>query len=97
MVAPASIRLLAPAQQRSRLNTGMPGDVLTNMASTDPGSPVTREGHGPRLVLPAGIPAAVSAGQASGDDWGTAVSLLTSYDPYSVFSNPFLDALLTSA
>jgi FAD/FMN-containing dehydrogenase len=40
------------------------------------------------------IPAAVSAGRPSGDDWNTAVSLLTSYDPYSVFSNPFLDTLL---
>src|SRR6266851_2411110 len=39
------------------------------------------------------IPAAVSAGQASGDGWATAVSILTSYDPNSVFSNPFLDTL----
>ena len=39
------------------------------------------------------IPAAVSAGQASGDGWSTAVSILTSYDPNSVFSNPFLDTL----
>jgi FAD/FMN-containing dehydrogenase len=39
------------------------------------------------------IPAAVSAGQASGDTWATAVSILSQYDPGSVFSNPFLDTL----
>lgn len=48
-------------------------------------------------VLGSTIPAAVSAGQACGDDWNTAISLLTSYDPYSVFSNPFLDTLLKPA
>ena len=40
------------------------------------------------------MPAAVSAGQASGDGWGTAVSILRGYDPHAVFSNPFLDSLL---
>jgi len=45
-------------------------------------------------ILGSTIPAAVSAGQASGDGWETAVSILTSYDPNSVFSNPFLDTLL---
>ena len=45
-------------------------------------------------ILGATIPAAVSAGQASGDGWSTAVSLLTAYDPNGVFSNPFLDTLL---
>jgi hypothetical protein len=44
-------------------------------------------------ILGAAIPAAVSAGQASGDGWDAAVSILASYDPYSVFSNPFLDTL----
>jgi FAD/FMN-containing dehydrogenase len=44
-------------------------------------------------ILGSTIPAAVSAGQASGDGWETAVSILTSYDPNSVFSNPFLDTL----
>jgi FAD/FMN-containing dehydrogenase len=44
-------------------------------------------------ILGTTIPAAVSAGQASGDGWSTAVSILTSYDPNSVFSNPFLDTL----
>jgi FAD/FMN-containing dehydrogenase len=48
-------------------------------------------------MLGSTIPASVSAGQAAGDDWNTAVSLLTSYDPYSVFSNPFLDTLLKPA
>jgi len=36
---------------------------------------------------------AVSAGQASGDGWSAAVSILTGYDPGAVFSNPFLDTL----
>ncbi len=45
-------------------------------------------------ILGSTIPAAVSAGRASGDGWATAVSILTSYDPGSVFSNPFLDTLL---
>jgi len=44
-------------------------------------------------VLGSNIPAAVSAGQASGDGWSTAVSILTAYDPNGVFSNPFLDTL----
>ena len=44
-------------------------------------------------ILGSTIPAAVSAGQASGDGWVAAVSILTSYDPDSVFSNPFLDTL----
>ena len=47
--------------------------------------------HGP--LLGSTIPAAVSAGQASGDGWSTAVSILTGYDPGAVFSNPFLDTL----
>ena len=45
-------------------------------------------------VLASTIPAAVSAGQASGDGWTTAVSILAGYDPGAVFSNPFLDTLL---
>jgi FAD/FMN-containing dehydrogenase len=44
-------------------------------------------------ILSSTVPAAVSAGQASGDGWSTAVSLLTGYDPHAVFSNPFLDTL----
>ena len=44
-------------------------------------------------ILGATIPAAVSAGQASGDGWSAAVSILTGYDPNGVFSNPFLDTL----
>ena len=44
-------------------------------------------------ILSSTVPAAVSAGQASDDDWSTAVSLLTGYDPHAVFSNPFLDTL----
>lgn len=44
-------------------------------------------------ILGSTIPAAVSAGQASNDGWSTAVSILSSYDPNSVFSNPFLDTL----
>jgi FAD/FMN-containing dehydrogenase len=45
-------------------------------------------------VLGSTVPAAVSAGQASGDGWAAAVSILASYDPNSVFSNPFLDTLM---
>jgi FAD/FMN-containing dehydrogenase len=45
-------------------------------------------------ILGSTVPAAVSAGQASTDNWSTAVSILTSYDPSSVFSNPFLDTLM---
>ena len=45
-------------------------------------------------VLASTIPAAVSAGQASGDGWTAAVSILAGYDPGAVFSNPFLDTLL---
>ena len=53
-------------------------------------------GSGPwtsTALLGSTIPAAVSAGQASGDGWSTAVSILTGYDPGAVFSNPFLDTL----
>ena len=45
-------------------------------------------------VLASTIPAAVSAGRASGDGWTAAVSILAGYDPDGVFSNPFLDTLL---
>jgi len=44
-------------------------------------------------ILGTAIPAAVNAGQAAGDGWSTAVSILTEYDPNGVFSNPFLDTL----
>ena len=44
-------------------------------------------------VLGSSIPAAVSAGRPGSDGWGTAVSILNSYDPGGVFSNPFLDTL----
>lgn len=46
-------------------------------------------------ILSTNIPQAVSAGQASGDDWNGAISILNSYDPAKVFSSPFLDTLLT--
>ena len=44
-------------------------------------------------LLASTIPAAVSAGQASGDGWPAAVAILTGYDPGGVFSSPFLDTL----
>jgi FAD/FMN-containing dehydrogenase len=44
-------------------------------------------------ILGTTIPAAVSAGQASGDGWAAAISILAGFDPGSVFSNPFLDTL----
>jgi FAD/FMN-containing dehydrogenase len=53
-------------------------------------------GSGPwtnAALLGSAIPAAVSAGQAGGDGWPTAVSILAGYDPGGVFSNPFLDTL----
>jgi FAD/FMN-containing dehydrogenase len=46
-------------------------------------------------ILGSTIPAAVSAGRPAGDDWAAAVSLLHSYDPHAVFSNPFLDTLMS--
>jgi FAD/FMN-containing dehydrogenase len=54
-------------------------------------------GSGPwtsTALLGAAIPAAVSAGQASGDGWSAAVAILAGYDPGAVFSSPFLDTLL---
>jgi FAD/FMN-containing dehydrogenase len=45
-------------------------------------------------ILSGTVPAAISAGQASGDGWPAAVSILAGYDPAAVFSNPFLDILL---
>ncbi len=39
------------------------------------------------------IPAAISAGEADGDGWSTAIATLNSYDPGKVFSSPFLDTL----
>jgi FAD/FMN-containing dehydrogenase len=45
-------------------------------------------------ILGSTIPAAVSAGQAGGDGWSTALSILSSCDPHAVFSNPVLDQLL---
>ena len=53
-------------------------------------------GSGPwtsAALLGSTIPAAVSAGQESGDGWPAAISILTGYDPGAVFSNPFLDTL----
>jgi FAD/FMN-containing dehydrogenase len=44
-------------------------------------------------ILASTIPAAVSAGQASGDGWPAAVEILSGYDPGKVFSSPFLDTL----
>ncbi len=40
------------------------------------------------------VPATVSAGQAGGDGWDAAVSILKGYDRHAVFSNPFLDSLM---
>ena len=53
-------------------------------------------GSGPwtsAALLGSTIPAAVSAGQASGDGWSAAISILAGYDPGAVFSSPFLDTL----
>jgi FAD/FMN-containing dehydrogenase len=45
-------------------------------------------------ILNGTIPAAVSAGQASGAGWDAATTILKNYDPGKVFSSPFLDTLL---
>jgi FAD/FMN-containing dehydrogenase len=41
------------------------------------------------------VPGAYRAGQAAGDNWDAAVSTLNALDPHHVFSNSFLDTLLT--
>lgn len=43
-------------------------------------------------VAPA-LPAAVSAGRASGDGWPAAVSVLAGRDPDTLFSDPFPDTV----
>jgi hypothetical protein len=45
-------------------------------------------------VLGTTIPAMYTTGQAAGDGWANALATLDSYDPYRVFSNPFLDQLM---
>jgi hypothetical protein len=45
-------------------------------------------------MLTSTIPNAISAGQASGDNWNTAVAGLDSYDPFKVFSNQFLNSFM---
>jgi hypothetical protein len=45
-------------------------------------------------VLGTTIPATYTTGQAAGDGWANALATLDSYDPYRVFSNPFLDQLM---
>jgi FAD/FMN-containing dehydrogenase len=44
-------------------------------------------------TLASTIPAAISAGQASGDNWPAAAAILKKYDPDGIFSSPFLDTL----
>ena len=41
------------------------------------------------------IPNAINAGQSVGDDWSSAVAALSTYDPYRVFSNAFLDSFMS--
>ncbi|MFC1411687.1 cholesterol oxidase substrate-binding domain-containing protein [Streptacidiphilus sp. N1-12] len=45
-------------------------------------------------ILGSTIPAAYRAGQPSGSNWDTALSILDRYDPNRVYSNSFLDGLL---
>ena len=45
-------------------------------------------------IIGSTIPAAFRAGQASGSNWDTALSILDRYDPNRVYSNAFLDVLL---
>jgi FAD/FMN-containing dehydrogenase len=45
-------------------------------------------------MLASTIPNALRAGQAVGDNWDSALATLGTYDPYRVFSNPFLDSFM---
>ncbi|MHA6765038.1 cholesterol oxidase substrate-binding domain-containing protein [Streptacidiphilus sp. PAMC 29251] len=45
-------------------------------------------------IIGSTIPAAYRAGQPSGSNWDTALSILDRYDPNRVYSNTFLDGLL---
>ena len=40
------------------------------------------------------IPAAINAGQSTGDNWTSALATLDAYDPYKVFSNAFLNTFM---
>ena len=40
------------------------------------------------------IPNSLRTGYSTGDNWDAALSTLDTYDPYRVFSNPFLDSFL---
>jgi FAD/FMN-containing dehydrogenase len=44
-------------------------------------------------VIGTTIPDAYRAGQASGDNWDSALAALDAYDPYRIFTNAFLDEL----
>jgi FAD/FMN-containing dehydrogenase len=46
------------------------------------------------VMLGTTIPGAYRAGQASGDNWDSALATLDAYDPHRVFSNPFLDTFM---
>jgi Cholesterol oxidase, substrate-binding len=53
----------------------------------------------PLLQLP--VPVKISlfgfrAGYPGGSNWDSAVSMLISYDPHRIFSNPYLDTLMPS-
>lgn len=45
-------------------------------------------------VIATTVPDAYRAGQATGDAWDAALATLNTLDPYRIFSNAFLDALL---
>jgi len=44
-------------------------------------------------VIGTTIPNAYRAGQATGDNWDTALGTLDAYDPYRIFSNPLINTL----
>ena len=44
-------------------------------------------------MLSTTIPNAYTVGQATGDNWATALATLDEYDPYRLFSSPLLDVL----
>jgi hypothetical protein len=46
------------------------------------------------MILGTTIPNAYRAGQATGDNWGTALATLVAYDPHRIFTNGFTNTLL---
>jgi cholesterol oxidase-like protein len=89
MNGPVKIRVTGPDQTSDALAAASVRPEWSKAWGCTSSAPWTSTG-----ILSGTIPAAVSAGQAGGGGWSAAVSILSSYDPHAVFSNPFLDQLL---